>query len=172
VCFLGYALWKTLQQWQSRAGLGDSPRTILTELSRITAADIVLLTARHASCAFVVSCAPTAARRSSSSGSSSPFPSACAHRIRSKCSGDSEPQVLDFPRITPSNCGSWVSGVLDVEHRHRHQRGSAPADSRRCWRLPSPCFSVPTQSGELPSRRIGGRARPSSSNTTRNTRTR
>ena len=42
VCFLGYALWKTLQQWQSRAGLGDSPRTILTELSRITAADVVL----------------------------------------------------------------------------------------------------------------------------------
>lgn len=42
VCFLGYAMWKTLQQWQSRAGLGDSPRTILTELSRITAADIVL----------------------------------------------------------------------------------------------------------------------------------
>jgi len=45
VCFLGYALWKTLQQWQSRAGLGDSPRTILTELSRITAADVVLLLA-------------------------------------------------------------------------------------------------------------------------------
>ena len=42
VCFLAYALWKTLQQWQSRAGLGDSPRTILTELSRITAADVVL----------------------------------------------------------------------------------------------------------------------------------
>ena len=42
VCFLGYALWKTLQQWQSRAGLGDSPRTLLTELSRITAADVVL----------------------------------------------------------------------------------------------------------------------------------
>ena len=42
VCFLGYALWKTLQQWQSRAGLGDSPRTILTELSRITAAEVVL----------------------------------------------------------------------------------------------------------------------------------
>ena len=42
VCFLAYVLWKTLQQWQSRAGLGDSPRTILTELSRINAADIVL----------------------------------------------------------------------------------------------------------------------------------
>jgi transposase len=42
ICFLAYALWKTLQKWQSRAGLGDSPRTILTELSRIHSADIVL----------------------------------------------------------------------------------------------------------------------------------
>lgn len=42
ICFLAYALWKTLQQWQSRAGLGDSPRTLLTEFSRIHAADIVL----------------------------------------------------------------------------------------------------------------------------------
>ena len=42
VCFLAYALWKTLQQWQSRAGLGDVPRTILQEFSRIHAADIVL----------------------------------------------------------------------------------------------------------------------------------
>ena len=42
ICFLAYVLWKTLQQWQSRAGLGDSPRTLLTELSRIHCADIVL----------------------------------------------------------------------------------------------------------------------------------
>jgi transposase len=42
ICFLAYVLWKTLQQWQSRAGLGDSPRTILSELSRIHSADIVL----------------------------------------------------------------------------------------------------------------------------------
>jgi transposase len=42
ICFLAYVLWKTLQQWQSRAGLGDSPRTILTELSRIQSADIIL----------------------------------------------------------------------------------------------------------------------------------
>jgi transposase len=42
ICFLAYALWKTLQKWQSRAGLGDAPRTILTELSRIHSADIVL----------------------------------------------------------------------------------------------------------------------------------
>lgn len=42
VCFLSYVLWKTLQKWQNRAGLGDSPRTILTELSRIHSADVVL----------------------------------------------------------------------------------------------------------------------------------
>jgi transposase len=42
ICFLAYVLWKTLQQWQWRAGLGHSPRTILSEFSRIHAADIVL----------------------------------------------------------------------------------------------------------------------------------
>lgn len=42
ICFTAYALWKTLQQWQSRAGLGHAPRTLLTEFSRIQAADIVL----------------------------------------------------------------------------------------------------------------------------------
>lgn len=42
ICFIAYAMCKTLQQWQSRAGLGHSPRTILEELSRITAADVVL----------------------------------------------------------------------------------------------------------------------------------
>ena len=42
ICFIAYALWKTLQQWQARAGLGHSPRTILEEFSRISAADVVL----------------------------------------------------------------------------------------------------------------------------------
>jgi transposase len=42
VCFLAYALWKTLEQWQMRAELGRSPRTILEELSRITSTDVVL----------------------------------------------------------------------------------------------------------------------------------
>ncbi len=42
VCFLAYVLWKTLEQWQSRAGLGNSPRTILDELGRIQSADVVL----------------------------------------------------------------------------------------------------------------------------------
>lgn len=44
VCFLAYVLWKTLEQWQQRAGLGHSPRTILDELRRIQSADVVLPT--------------------------------------------------------------------------------------------------------------------------------
>jgi hypothetical protein len=28
-------LWKSLEMWQQRAGLGNSPRTILEELARI-----------------------------------------------------------------------------------------------------------------------------------------
>ena len=47
VCFLAYVLWKTLEQWQKRAGLGNSPRTILDELARLQSADIVLPTAHH-----------------------------------------------------------------------------------------------------------------------------
>ena len=44
VCFLAYVLWKTLEQWQARADLGRSPRTILEELRRIQSTDIVLPT--------------------------------------------------------------------------------------------------------------------------------
>jgi hypothetical protein len=44
VCFLAYVLWKTLEQWQRRAGLGQSPRTILDELRRIQSTDVVLPT--------------------------------------------------------------------------------------------------------------------------------
>jgi len=44
VCFLAYVLWKTLERWQSRVGLGRSPRTILEEMRRIQSADVVLPT--------------------------------------------------------------------------------------------------------------------------------
>jgi transposase len=47
VCFLAYALWKTLEQWQKRAALGNSPRTVLDELHRIQSTDVVLPTADH-----------------------------------------------------------------------------------------------------------------------------
>lgn len=45
VCFLAYVLWKTLEQWQARAGLGHSPRTLFTELRRLESVDVVLPTA-------------------------------------------------------------------------------------------------------------------------------
>jgi len=44
VCFLAYVCWKTLEQWQRRAGLGQTPRTVLAELHRIQSADVVLPT--------------------------------------------------------------------------------------------------------------------------------
>jgi transposase len=45
VCFLAYVLWKTLEQWQSRAGLGNSPRSVLQELGAINSTDVILPTA-------------------------------------------------------------------------------------------------------------------------------
>jgi transposase len=47
VCFLALVLWKSLEMWQSRAGLGNSPRTVLEELARIQSNDVVLPTASH-----------------------------------------------------------------------------------------------------------------------------
>ncbi|MBV8107532.1 MAG: IS1634 family transposase [Hyphomicrobiales bacterium] len=47
VCFLAFVLWKSLEMWQSRAGLGNSPRTILDELARIQSHDVVLPIATH-----------------------------------------------------------------------------------------------------------------------------
>jgi transposase len=47
VCFLAYVLWKTLEQWQARAGLGNSPRTILEQLRRLQSADVILPTAEQ-----------------------------------------------------------------------------------------------------------------------------
>jgi transposase len=42
VCFLAYSMWKTLEKWQERAGLGNSPRTLFEELRRIQSNDVVL----------------------------------------------------------------------------------------------------------------------------------
>jgi len=47
VCFLAFVLWKTLELWQERAGLGSSPRTLLEELARIQAHDVILPTHTH-----------------------------------------------------------------------------------------------------------------------------
>jgi transposase len=47
VCFLAYVLWKSLSQWMERAGLGDAPRTLLDEFSKIKSGDVVLPTHRR-----------------------------------------------------------------------------------------------------------------------------
>jgi len=44
VCFLAYVVWKALGQMCRRAGLGDEPRRVLDELSRIKLVDVVLPT--------------------------------------------------------------------------------------------------------------------------------
>jgi transposase len=44
VCFLAYVLWKALERICSRAGLGDEPRRVLMELSRIQLVDVILPT--------------------------------------------------------------------------------------------------------------------------------
>ena len=47
VCFLAFVLWKSLEMWQQRAGLGNSPRTVLDELVRIQSHDVILPTTTH-----------------------------------------------------------------------------------------------------------------------------
>jgi hypothetical protein len=42
VCFLAYAMWKTLAGWMKGAGLGDAPRTLLYEFAKTKRGDIVL----------------------------------------------------------------------------------------------------------------------------------
>jgi transposase len=47
ICFLAFVLWKSLEMWQQRAGLGNSPRTVLEELARIQSHDVILPTPTH-----------------------------------------------------------------------------------------------------------------------------
>jgi hypothetical protein len=47
VCFLAFVLWKSLEMWQQRAGVGNSPRTVLEELARIQSHDVLVSTATH-----------------------------------------------------------------------------------------------------------------------------
>jgi transposase len=42
VCFLAYVLWKTLAGWMRKGGLGDAPRSLLSELAKIKSGDVVL----------------------------------------------------------------------------------------------------------------------------------
>jgi len=44
ICFIAYALWKTLAGWMHATGLGDAPRPLVEELSTIKSADVLLPT--------------------------------------------------------------------------------------------------------------------------------
>ena len=44
VCFIAYVLWKTLEQWPQKAGLGKSPRKLLEEFAAIQSTDVILPT--------------------------------------------------------------------------------------------------------------------------------
>ena len=44
VCFLAYVVWKTIGQMCNKAGLGDEPRRIFAEISKIKMIDVVLPT--------------------------------------------------------------------------------------------------------------------------------
>ena len=44
VCFLAYAMWKTLGEWMRAGGLGDAPRTVLEEFARVKSGDVRLPT--------------------------------------------------------------------------------------------------------------------------------
>ncbi len=42
VCFLAYAMWKTLAGWMKHSGLGQAPRTLLEELAKLKSGDVTL----------------------------------------------------------------------------------------------------------------------------------
>jgi transposase len=44
ICFLAYVVWKTVSQMCQKAGLGDEPRRVFEEISRVKMIDVVLPT--------------------------------------------------------------------------------------------------------------------------------
>jgi transposase len=43
VCFLAYAMWKTLGGWMKNSGLGRAPRTLVEELAKVKSGDVSLI---------------------------------------------------------------------------------------------------------------------------------
>lgn len=42
--FLSYAMWKVLEQWMAKSGLGNGPRPVIEEFARIKSQDVILPT--------------------------------------------------------------------------------------------------------------------------------
>lgn len=47
VCFIAYAMWKTLSGWMQASGLGEAPQPLVEELSRVKSGDVVLPTCNN-----------------------------------------------------------------------------------------------------------------------------
>ena len=62
--FLAYAMWKTLQTWMDRAGLGRGVRTVIEEFARLKATDVILPTTAGREVRLCCITRPDAAQRS------------------------------------------------------------------------------------------------------------
>jgi transposase len=47
VCFIAYVMWKTLSGWMQSSGLGEAPRPLVEELSRVESGDVALPTCNN-----------------------------------------------------------------------------------------------------------------------------
>ena len=61
--FLAYAMWKTLQTWMERSGLGRGARTVIEEFARVKAADVILPTSAGREVSLTCVTRPDAAQR-------------------------------------------------------------------------------------------------------------
>ena len=83
VCFLAFVLWKSLEMWQQRVGLGNSPCTVLEELARIQSHDMYCRPQPMVKFVCAASLNQTPHKPHFSIGSASYCPSACALPSRS-----------------------------------------------------------------------------------------
>ena len=93
VCFLAFVLWKSLEMWQERAGLGNSPRTILEELARIQSTTSSCLPQRTARSGCVAPQSRRPPRQRFSTASAWSSPSACASEKTRLQSSHSAPEL-------------------------------------------------------------------------------
>jgi hypothetical protein len=113
---LAEILWKTLEMWQSRSGLGNSPRTLLGELARISSHDVVLPTAAHGDIGLRCVTQPDAAqaalldrlglvlpKRMRLSENQRPALARLKPTPSSKCSGDFSAKAL-IQLLRPTDC--------------------------------------------------------------------
>ena len=133
VCFLAFVLWKSLEMWQQRAGLGNSPRTVLEELARIQSHDVVLPTATHGEIRLRCVTQPDAAQAALLDRLGIVLPkrmrlddldlplsrSPPERHLHQKCSADFSANSLIFLSSGCRFCASWASLVRTFAPHNR-----------------------------------------------------